>query len=128
MANVSDIQMTAEMAPQVKEMLGGLGPAEFVQLPRDGRNSVYRQHLVMKGHVRVDEADDDNYLNPEIAQGIILRQEWCVGSDEAGRQIAEEAREIYYTENWFEVRSHWLGEFLVDTLADGKPWKVEGLV
>jgi len=121
--------MTAKMAPQVKEMLGGLGPAEFVQLPRDQRNNVYKRHLVkQEGNVRVDEADDDNDLNPEITQGVILMQEWCVGSDEAGRQIMQEAREIYYMENSFEVRSHWLREFLADTLVDGKARKVEELV
>lgn len=103
-------------------------PAEFVALDRDSREDVYWRYLVKdSGHVIVDESDEDD-LNPEIAKGVILRQEHFVGSDAAGRQIAEEAREVYYTENSFYVRSHWLCEFLVDALASDEPFRVEGLI
>lgn len=110
-------------------MLGDLTPADFIRLPRDARDKVYQFHLVKTtGHVIIDEADDDDSLNPTIAKGVILRQEYFVGSDAAGCQIAEEARETYYTQNSFEVRSHWLCEFVSDSLANGEPVPIEGLI
>lgn len=113
----------------VQQMLGDLTPADFICLPRDARDKVYQRHLVKTtGHVIIDEADDDDSLNPTIAKGVILRQEYFVGSDVAGCQIAEEARETYYTQNSFQVRSHWLCEFLSDSLANGESVPVEGLI
>jgi len=110
-------------------MLGDLTPADFIRLPRDARDKVYQRHLVKTtGHVIIDEADNDDSLNPMIAKGVILRQEYFVGSDAAGVQIAEEARETYYTQNSFQVQSHWLCEFLSDSLANGESVPIEGLI
>ena len=109
-------------------MLHGHTAAEFVKLPVEERNAVYERHLVTEDMVQIEEGDDDDFFNPELANGVLLRQEYMVGNDEAGKQIAKEAREMYYKQNTFTVRSHWLCEFLVDTLADGKPFRVESLV
>lgn len=41
-----------------------------------------------------------------------------MGSDATGKQLVKEARELFYGENDFFVRLHWLCEFLVDRLGD----------
>jgi hypothetical protein len=109
-------------------MLRGHTPAEFVKLPLGERNAVYERHLVTENMVQIEEGDDDDFFNPELARGVLLRQEYAVGEDEAGKRIAKEARETYYSRNTFTVRSHWLAEFIWDTLADGKPLRIEDLV
>jgi hypothetical protein len=109
-------------------MLRGLTPAEFIKLPLNERRKVYRRYLVKEGYVQIEEGDDDDSFNPTIANGVLLRQEYMVGSDAASKQIVQEAREVYYTENTFTVRSHWLCEFVTDTLADGKPLRIEPMV
>jgi hypothetical protein len=58
-------------------------------------------------------------------------KETCSGRNTLlGRILPDtrEAREAYYTENSFIVLSHWLCEFLVDTLANGEPFHVDSLV
>jgi len=106
---------------EAQRMLGSLTPGAFLKLPREAREEVYVRRLVKEGeYVLIDEGDDEDdedSFNPEIARGVILRQAYFVGGGEVGSQIAEEAREVYYTRNTFEVRSHWLGEFLWDHLA-----------
>jgi hypothetical protein len=109
-------------------MLRAHTPAEFVKLPLGERNAVYKRHLVTENMVQIEEGDDDDFFNPELAKGVLLRQEYMVGDDEAGKQIAKEAREMYYGQNTFTVRSHWLAEFIWDTLADRKPLRIEDLV
>jgi hypothetical protein len=113
---------------QVRQMLRRHTPAEFVKLSLEERNAVYERHLVTENMVQIEEGDDDDFFNPELAKGVLLRQEYMVGDDEAGKQIAKEAREMYYSQNTFTVRSHWLAEFIWDTLADGKPLRIEDLV
>ena len=110
-------------------MLRNLTPGAFLKLPREAREKVYVRHLVKEGgHVLVEEGDDEDFLNPEIARGVILRQASFVGGGEVGSQIAEEAREVYYTRNTFEVRSHWLTEFLWDYLAHDRAESVDHLI
>jgi len=115
-------------AAKVQQMLKGLTPAEFVKLPLDERNKVYKRCLVKDGYVQIEEGDDEDFFNPTIADGVLLRQEYMVGSDAAGQQIAREAREVYYSQNTFTVRSHWLCEFVTETLTNGKPMRTESLV
>jgi hypothetical protein len=109
-------------------MLGGKTPAEFIKLPTERRNAVFRRHLVQETLVLVEEGFDDNECNPRIAEGALLRQEDLMGDHEVGKQLAKEARDIYYGENIFNVRSHWLCEFVRDTLADRSPVAIEPLV
>lgn len=113
---------------QVQEMLGGRSPAEFIKLPEEERRAYYQEHLVTEEIVQIEEGDDNYICNPELANGDMLRQEYFVGDDAAGVQVVREAREVYYTENTFAVRSHWLCEFLIDTLADEKPFPVDSLI
>ena len=35
---------------------------------------------------------------------------------------------MYYSHNTFTIRSHWLAEFIWDTLADRKPLRIKDLV
>lgn len=109
-------------------MLKGLTSAEFIKLPLEEHNKVYRRYLVKEGYVQIEEGDNDDSFNPAIANSVLLRQEYMVGSDTASKQIVQEAREVYYTENTFTVRSYWLCEFVTDTLADGKPLRIESIV
>lgn len=115
---------------KVRQMLGGKPPSEFIKLPIRKRQEVIRRYLVKEDdYVQIEEGDDDDFFNEEeIAQGDLLRQEYFMGDDEAGKQLVKEARQIYYAENMFTVRSHWLCEFVRDTLADGKPMAIEPLV
>ncbi|KFY66178.1 hypothetical protein V496_02144 [Pseudogymnoascus sp. VKM F-4515 (FW-2607)] len=115
---------------KVRQMLGGKPPSEFIKLPITKRQEVIRRFLVKEDdYVQIEEGDDDDFFNEEdIAQGDLLRQEYFMGDDEAGKQLVKEARQIYYAENMFTVRSHWLCEFVRDTLADGKPMAIEPLV
>ncbi|KAH7154766.1 hypothetical protein DER46DRAFT_688861 [Fusarium sp. MPI-SDFR-AT-0072] len=52
--------------------------------------------------------DDDNSLNPDIADGVLLRQQHFMGKDEVGKQLVKEAYDVYYGENHFNMRLHWL--------------------
>jgi hypothetical protein len=114
---------------EAQRALGNLTPAAFLKLPREAREKVYVRRLVKEGgHVLIEEGDDEDFFNPEIERNAILRQACLVGGGEVGSQIAEEAREVYYTRNTFEVRSHWLKEFLWDCLAHGRPESVDHLI
>jgi hypothetical protein len=78
--------------------------------------------------VQIEEDNSDDFYNPELARGVLFRQEYAVSEDEVEKQIAKEARATYYGQNTFTVRSHWLAEFIWDTLANGKPVRIEGLI
>ncbi|KAH7303018.1 hypothetical protein B0I35DRAFT_447341 [Stachybotrys elegans] len=93
---------------------------EFAALSLDERKAIYRKNLVQRKAVIVEELDDDEYFNPDIAQGALLRQEYFMGNDETGKMLVREARDVYYGENHFNVRLYWLSEFLSDSLADGE--------
>jgi hypothetical protein len=113
---------------KVRRMLKGLAPADFVNLPDEDRNTVYRRYLTQEQNVMIEEGDEEDFFNPKIADGVLLRQQYRVGNDEAGKQIVQEARKTYYQENTFTIRSHWLGEFMIDTLADGTRFHVAPLI
>lgn len=52
-----------------------------------------------------------------------------MGAEAVGHQIVGEARKVYYTQNTFAVRSHWLRELVHDELAsDDGPVHGEPLV
>ncbi|EKJ68581.1 hypothetical protein FPSE_11239 [Fusarium pseudograminearum CS3096] len=107
-------------ATTIRRMLGGLTIPQFALLsPRD-RRTLFRQNLVQRQPVLIDEADDDGSLNPKIADGVLLRQRYFMGEDETGKQLVKEASDVYYGENHFNVRLHWLREFMTDTLGDYK--------
>jgi hypothetical protein len=80
------------------------------------------------GHVLIEERDDEDFFNPEIERNAILLQTCLVGGGEVGSRIAEEVREVYYTRNTFEVRSHSLKKFLWDRLAHDRAESVDHLI
>ncbi|RYP27381.1 hypothetical protein DL767_007700 [Monosporascus sp. MG133] len=84
----------------------------------DERRAIFRKHLVQSAPVIIDEADVDDTLNPAIASGIFLRQQHFMGDDDIGKQLLKEAHELYYGENHFNVRLHWLLDFMTDALGD----------
>jgi len=102
----------------LRGMLGGRTIHQFASLPPRQRQAIFRSHLVQKRPVIIEEGDDDNDLNPHIASGVLLRQQHFMGDDDTGKRLVEEAREIYYGENHFNVRLHWLREFMSDYLGD----------
>ena len=124
----SQLALSMFQKKKVQQMLGTRTPAQFSKLPAERRKAVFRSHLVQGGYVQIEEGDDDDFFNEDIADGALLRQEYVMGSDDTGKQLVKEAREIYYAENTFTVRSHWLCEFVRDTLVDGKPMAIEPLV
>jgi hypothetical protein len=109
-----DAAFFAEEFAAVRRMLQGRTVEEFSQLPLMQRKSVFSQYLVQPQRVIIEEGDDDNTMNPQIAEGVLLLQQLFMGKDEKGKQMVKEAREVYYGENEFWVRLHWLCEFRCD--------------
>ncbi|KAM5528703.1 hypothetical protein FOXYSP1_19184 [Fusarium oxysporum f. sp. phaseoli] len=107
-------------ATTIRRMLGDRTIAQFASLSLPDRRALFRRNLVQQQPVFIEEADDDDSLNPGIADGVLLRQQHFVGKDETGKQLVKEACDVYYGENHFNVRLHWLCEFMTDTLSDYK--------
>lgn len=55
----------------------------------------YRPHLTQEQNVIIEEGDEEDFFNPKMKDGVLLRQKHFVGKDEAGEQIIQEARAIY---------------------------------
>ncbi|KAF9771587.1 hypothetical protein IL306_010767 [Fusarium sp. DS 682] len=109
-----DAEFLAEHLEEVRRMLHGRTVEEFSRLPLKERKSVFHEHLVQHQRVIIEEGDDDNMMNPRIADGVLLLQQTFMGKDEKGKQMVKEAREVHYGENEFLVRLHWLCEFRCD--------------
>ncbi|RFU24114.1 hypothetical protein B7463_g12222, partial [Scytalidium lignicola] len=63
-------------------MLGKRTPAEFVaRLSQAERNKIYKKYLVTDKDIRIEEEDDNDFFNPELADKVLLRQEYCVGDN-----------------------------------------------
>ncbi|KAJ6436770.1 alpha-L-fucosidase [Purpureocillium lavendulum] len=110
--------MDQETDGVVRKLLGGRTIADFARLPDNTRKATFRRRLVQPTPVIIEEGDDDDSVNPKIADGVLLRQEYFMGDNDVGRRLVKEATETYYGENSFVVRCHWLGEFMADSLAD----------
>ncbi|KNB19327.1 hypothetical protein FOXG_16446 [Fusarium oxysporum f. sp. lycopersici 4287] len=124
-----DAEFFAEEFTEVRRMLQGRTVEEFSQLPLVQRKSVFRQHLVQPQRVIIEEGDDGHEMNPAIANGVLLLQQLFMGKDEKGKQMVKEAREVYYGENEFLVRLHWLCEFQCDQYdIDTEPVPIAPLV
>lgn len=79
--------------------------------------------------VVVMEGDDGHILNPKIAASLPLRRQSFVGGGDDGRRLTKEARQIYYSENIFNVPLHWLHEFMIDVESDfATPFAIAHLV
>jgi hypothetical protein len=113
-ADDDEADFFAEEFAKVRKMLHGRTVEEFSRLPLVERKSIFREHLVQHRGVVIEEGDDDNMMNPEIADGVLLLQQLFMGKDEKGKQMVKEAREVHYGENEFLVRLHWLCEFQCD--------------
>lgn len=118
---------------KIRRILGGRSPAQFAKLPKETREKIFRRHLV-RAAGNDDHSRDPVYPSdirkedPRIADGVMLRQEYFMGDDEVGRQLVDEARDIYYAKNWFKVDSNLLYEFMSDHFADGVPIPIESRV
>ncbi|KAF4951016.1 hypothetical protein FGADI_7800 [Fusarium gaditjirri] len=112
-----DAVFFAEEFAAVRRMLQGRTVEEFSQLPLVQRKSIFSQYLVQPQQVIIEEGDDGHEMNPAIANGVLLLQQLFMGEDEKGKQMVKEAREVYYGENEFLVRLHWLCEFRCDTYS-----------
>ncbi|KAG7402838.1 hypothetical protein Forpe1208_v016712 [Fusarium oxysporum f. sp. rapae] len=110
----NDAVFFAEEFAQVRRMLQGRTVEEFSQLPLVRRKSIFGQYLVQPQRVIIEEGDDGHEMNPAIANGVLLLQQLFMGEDGKGKQMVKEAREVYYGENEFLVRLHWLCEFQCD--------------
>ncbi|KAJ0133678.1 hypothetical protein HZ326_23266 [Fusarium oxysporum f. sp. albedinis] len=110
------------------KMLQGRTVEEFSQLPLMQRKSVFSQYLVQPQRVIIEEGDDDNMMNPQIAEGVLLLQQLFMGKGEKGKQMMTEAREVHYGENEFWVRLHWLCEFRCDQYDFGTVQPIAPLV
>lgn len=105
-------------------LLGGRSPAQFVQLSAEERRTYYERYLVDKDEIVVNGASDSWRPNQE------LRRQRFVGDDAAGKQIVQEANDVFYTQNRFHVQSFALDEFLMDEALGngGHPCNVNKLI
>ncbi|PVH67547.1 hypothetical protein DL98DRAFT_398978, partial [Cadophora sp. DSE1049] len=104
------------------KMLGGKTPAEFALLPEEERKKLYRDRLWLPDEpIHVRDGDHGPFSDPEMANRMMLLQEYNMGRDEVGKRLVKEARDFYYTENSFVVPSERMGDFVQGTLLDGKP-------
>jgi hypothetical protein len=114
---------------EVHRMLKGLTPVQFVDMPWEEREAVYMQHLVSPEVLDFEKEDIPNHeLFGSPLLGVRLRKEEYVGGSDEGKQIAREARQVYYMRNTFAVLSHNLGDFFIDQVESGLPVSVESLV
>ena len=49
-----------DVAKKVHRMLKGLATADFIKLPIDDRNKVYRRYLTQEQNVIIEEGDEEN--------------------------------------------------------------------
>jgi hypothetical protein len=53
-------------------MLYGHTVTKFVKLPIEEYNAIYKHYLVTEDMVQIKEGDDNNFFNPEFANGVLL--------------------------------------------------------
>jgi hypothetical protein len=110
-------------------MLQGLTLAQFVDMSWDERKVVYKNHLISPTILDFEKEDIPNHeLYGSPLLGVRLRKEEYVGGSNEGKQIAREARQVYYKYNTFAILSHNLGDFFLDQVEGGLPVLVAGLV
>lgn len=120
--SIIHLTMSSEyFRPQIRRLLGNRSTEEFLRLSLPQREGVLvKSQIAKRGFVIVDEGgDDDDILNPGMGEGVLLRQADLLGGDDVGRQICQEACQMYYGRNTFVVDSHWLAEFLGECARDG---------
>ena len=83
---------------QLREVLEVRTVAQFAQLSQEDRSALYRRHLVKHSPVLIEEGDDDDEMNPEIASGLFLRQQYFMGSGSVGKKLARGARDVLQQE------------------------------
>jgi hypothetical protein len=126
--STSSLSVIDRQKAAVEWMIEYRTPAEFVKLPLETRKARYKQFLVRQdSYVQIVEGDDGHNFNSTIQDGFLLTRQDCVGDDAAGRQISKEALNIYYTQNGFSIRSHWLRGFVYDNISDGKGERMDPL-
>ena len=100
----SEIRHKEEERRYLRQVLGGHTPAEFALLLEEERKKVYRAHVYVKdAFIILADRRVNLLLNPELANGLMLLQEYYMGRDEVGKGLVKEARDIFYTENTFVV-------------------------
>lgn len=79
---------------EVHRMLGGRTLAEFVELTDNKRRAFYTRYLVTEKVVQIEKGMMRSFFSFELSRGEVLRQEYFVGTDSTGQQIAREKKEI----------------------------------
>lgn len=59
---------------EIHRMLGGRTPVEFLRLLPEERKRVFHEHLVKDDPIIIEEGDDGDEMNPQIAPGRLLQQ------------------------------------------------------
>ena len=120
-----------EWEEQMAKMLNGLNFDQFMKLTASERQRVYKRYLVKPARkVFIMEGDDawDEELNPHVAPGVLLTEEWMMDRSESGRRIKEEAEEAFYGGNHFEVMVDGLGEFSSSWVRMGESQSIKHLI
>jgi hypothetical protein len=105
---------------EVQRMPQRLTPAQLVGMPRKDRDAVYMQWLDSPKTVDFPEEDVPDFEKfdfPLLPGDGLLR-----------KQIAREARRVYYMHNTFAVLSHTLSKFLANRGESGVSVPVKDLV
>lgn len=109
-----------------EKVTGVKTPLDFLELPKEKRDEVYRYYLVKVRDIYIEssedsETDTDSDDEPQVDEGALLLRTSFMGDDEVGMRLIEEAYEIYYGENTFRVRHPSFSDFLyIDTHRDFK--------
>lgn len=84
----------------------------FNNLSDNDRVVLCRQYLIQDDSVVIHPLVEPGMLNPDIAPGLPLLDEYIMGRDSMRRIMLQTAREVYYGQNEFLVHWEGLGEFL----------------
>ncbi|KAI5456106.1 hypothetical protein BGZ63DRAFT_429165 [Mariannaea sp. PMI_226] len=102
------------LAPSILfDMLGGRTMYEFAKLDGEVRQQVFSQHLKTDDVVEMYKFMDLSKLDATHSF-LVLRGQF--GNTEVGKQLAEEARKVFYEQNQFLVWLPDLEDFLDDIL------------
>lgn len=105
---------------RLKKVTGVETPLDFIELPKEKRDEVYRRYLVEGRDIRIESDEDSSDTDADSddksqgQEGVLLRRTSFMGNDEVGMRLIKEACEIYYGENTFRVRHPYFSDFLYD--------------
>jgi hypothetical protein len=63
-----------DLLDEIRRILGGKTPGQFIKLPMEERDKVFQHHLVQKDYVRIEKEDNDDFLIKRSRTGRYYRR------------------------------------------------------